>query len=528
MDLLQPSMGGFGGAGGILSALNWPNLDPRLLAMLRAQGQQQGQGMTPIAAAGPSPMRSGAPSGFAPQIAGAPGAGPRPVAPAAAPQQQQQRAPTPAGASFSPFNPPVTAPQLPGFTPQPMSGGADVAHAPDMPKPGFLDRLQAPMNDGGMTPMDAMSLGARLIGAAQPSWNVNQPNGWAQAADAIQDTTQNARQRTFQDEEIGARREERAHQRGQWQSEDQARAATQAAIAAMPDGPEKQWALSHPDDFARIHIAQLAQAGEDVYENDRHFRRSADGRTLDYVDSLPMTDAQRAEMQNRLSIANAQTGRRERLSSSGQLQIINAVQQGNALDHALGRVEELMAGASDPDLRAGGPRFAALRSAYTNLALMLKGPQMYNLGQLSGSDLRMLRDVVGDPTDFEQFVRDGGGQRGLQARLAEMRNQVDYSNGAIRNNYADYANQLPAHLLDPLRPPADEAPAGGPAGAASNGAPDMGAVQALRTHQNDPAAIEAFRAQYGDEWLAVALGHAAPRQGPTQQQQLYGNGMVSH
>lgn len=52
-------------------------------------------------------------------------------------------------------------------------------------------------------------------------------------------------------------------------------------------------------------------------------------------------------------------------------------------------------------------KYAAAKAAATDLQMLLKGPDAYNLGVLTGPDLQILEGVVADPAKFDTMIRRG-------------------------------------------------------------------------------------------------------------------------
>lgn len=535
MDLLRMRQLGAGGAApnaGVLALLGFPQLQQPtpFAAPPTAQGfqpaQYPAQSVAPPAAAPPQRAPIALPPNFS-----AP-------SPQAQPQTQpQQRPPAHTFAS-------MPAPQAPHADALPaMPEIADVPDAPafNIRKPGFFERMNEGMGGSNITPLDGLALGAQLMGAGQASWNVDQPDGWTRAAEAIQGVRDRADERDWRQEQRGAFRAEQQradethqHDRATWGREDQQISAAIASIQNMPEGPEKQWAMAYPMEYARLQLANQAQrsgrAGEDVFEGDRHFRYSSDGRTLEYVGSMPLTEAQRAEQ----SLGWARVNRGDDQGPLTPNALAAARAQYAAMDRTnsqLAAVQQSLRGMTDAQLASQlGMENSAFLSQLTQLQMSLK--DQYQLGALAGPDQALLRAVTGDPREFVSFLQRGG-VRGMQGALNQVQTGVELNRNSWRTQYAPWGRSQGLADLFTQAPPAttQNAPPGATPGGASppagNATPRPDQEAYLRQHRDDPATIAAFVQEFGAEAAQRALhGGAQAPLTPRQQRQAQPPHMV--
>lgn len=189
-----------------------------------------------VAANAQAPGATAAPAPAAPMLT------PPPPAPQAQPQAQPQAA--------MPLAPNAGLPDTGALTPAPMPG-ADKIAKPDTgdtpPSASFWDRIS---NIGGkdVRSTDLMALAASLIDAGQGGRSLNEPSGWARAAQAISGFSDSLDQRRTQQNEQAWQKQERGRQVTAWNQEDQQTAARNAYIdrVAQTDPERAQTLRANP------------------------------------------------------------------------------------------------------------------------------------------------------------------------------------------------------------------------------------------------------------------------------------------
>lgn len=520
LDLLRMQQGFQPNGRGVLGLLNFP---------------QSGYGTPPIAPTQPNAGDGATPSflpttyGGGPRFSpwGAPAEqAPRPQPPAAPAQRQT------AGPDLRRVVPPTTAPMAPMPSPAApaLTAMRDAPPTPNGPRTGiagFLDRANAPIAEGGdVTPLDGLSLGLQLMGAGEASWNVDQPSGWTRAGGAIGETMANAQERGFRNEQRDAFRAEQqrasethAHEQEGWQRERDQIAAAMAEIQAMPDGPEKEWAMAYPMEYARIRLAEHAQAGTQEAADGFLWTRGANGELV-RGEEIPLNAAQRAEIavQRARIAADSGMGGIRPLTPNQYNEARNLYGGIQQTRSQLGRVQDLMGRLTDAQLMTQlGDANSGFMSALTQLQLSLK--EQAELGALAGPDLALLRSFTGDPRDTVAFLR-GGGARGMRQQLAEVERGLGLSETrwadslrphAARPELADLYAQI-----DQRRNARDEVPTTEQFGS-GNRTPTATDISVLMENRDDPVVISGFAARFGADALQRALRDTAPGASPVVQ-----------
>ena len=513
LELLQRQPNpGFGAPNfGVLGALNFPQAP---------QAPQPAQYYAPAWQATPAPAAPPPSSGPLSRLFAERGAAPAQSSPAPASPASPARQPQPRRAGPATSGPNLTQ-VLPLDTSAPALAPTNADRAPRFMErlAGFSDAMNAPVSEGNaMTPMDLLSLGAQLMGAGEASWNVNQPAGWERAGRALAETGAAADDRAWrneQREQWRADNERDAWRYGREQTaatrEDEEAAALDAAIATLPEGPERQWALANREEFARIALGRQARAGTEEIADGFRWRVGADGRTLERVDEVPLNAAQRAEIEiQRARIAADGAGGGVRPLTGGQYQV--ARQRLSAVDRTrsqLGRVEAMLGRMTDAQLASQmGQANSGFLSALTDLQMALKDQS--ELGALAGPDLALLRSFTGDPRDTIAFLR-GGGAGGMRQALAEVDRSIGLSEQGWRTEFMPWSERAElADLYERFNTSGESEAAAQP-----QQAPSAAAIRALLQHRDDPRAVAAFVEDFGRDALEQALA------GQGQQQRSY-------
>lgn len=111
------------------------------------------------------------------------------------------------------------------------------------------------------------------------------------------------------------------------------------------------------------------------------------------------------------------------VQKSEALQLRNALSDGTVLKSSLDAMVSLVE-KHGITLLPGDVK-ADMQGLAKDIAMKAKGPSLYQLGVLSGPDMAILEQIIGDPTSIDSYLK--GGASALIARLQRMKTQASSS-----------------------------------------------------------------------------------------------------
>lgn len=152
---------------------------------------------------------------------------------------------------------------------------------------------------------------------------------------------------------------------------------------------------------------------------------------------------QKQDIETRIAGINADmTPKPARLTGGQILGAEDAFASADLLSQRLADFKKKVSMASDADLAGIGPGGANLASAQRMLAMEMKGPGALNLGALVGADFGILKDIIGEPGDLSQLVKQGG-RKGALSRLDEVDGFINGNRAKLKTSYRQFQDQLP-------------------------------------------------------------------------------------
>ncbi len=168
-----------------------------------------------------------------------------------------------------------------------------------------------------------------------------------------------------------------------------------------------------------------------------------------------------------------------------------------------------------PQALAGvGPDGAALQAAHRLLSIQAKSPAALDLGALVGADFNILNDILGEPGNISQLVRQGG-RDGALRRLQPFDQFLTAGADAMRTTYQPWASQMPDIYGATPTPDAAGDPPPAPNGVRRVATPEQ--EQELVRNLNNPAAIQSYNATFGEGAAERAIASQALRGRQNQQ-----------
>lgn len=305
----------------------------------------------------------------------------------------------------------------------------------------FGERWSSPMGPGSnLAPSDMVSLGMQMMGAAQPSWNINQPNGWTQAGNAIQNTMERADERALRNEDADWMREQRGWARSDrpfeveqqgWARDRQGwdRTAHEQEQADRQQALERyntalQSAQGNPEQLSLLQAAGPQHFFEAIQGEREMAWRSREG-ALDRGNQYAIAALRQNQERNPSFAGNEGVRAREAMLALPLAR------------ERLADVVNLMGRMSDGELASQvGARNGAFYSSLRQLQLQLK--ETNRLGALSGPDQELLQALTGDPSAMWTYLHRGG-REGMQGALGQLATDLDRSERYVYQTYAPYS-----------------------------------------------------------------------------------------
>ena len=112
----------------------------------------------------------------------------------------------------------------------------------------------------------------------------------------------------------------------------------------------------------------------------------------------------------------------------------------NALSDKLNRMRELVK--QNGSFEWGGEAGTEMESLATEIQLLGKSPELYELGVLAGPDLSLLQKITADPSSMSSlFTRDSSRNKQIDSQLSSLQNKLKTTGASMGYKKA---NELPA------------------------------------------------------------------------------------